>query len=122
MLHLLRSLFRRPDPPAEFRRRQGELLRLWFHAAAGTGKPRGLTWAGCEPLGEPLFGDGWAVLPVQVRFEPVAGGPLEDVPQAREPRPVVAVFAYSRRRWGTSGRAVFNLTAGQVAEQLARPK
>lgn len=119
MFHWLRSLFARPDPEAEFRVRQQELLSLWFETAAKSGKPRGLTWAGYEPLGDPLFGDGWAVLPVLVRFESVAGGPLADVPHAKEPRPVVAVFAYVRRRWSTGGRAVFNLSAEQVAKQLA---
>jgi hypothetical protein len=81
-----------------------------------------MIWVNCEPLGEPLFGPGWAVLPVLVQFEPTPGGGLEDVPQAKEPRPVVAVFAWARRRWTTAGRAVFNLTAAQVAAQLARPQ
>lgn len=119
MLGWLRSLFVRPDPHAEFRGRQAELLALWFDTAAKSGKPKGLTWQGYEPLGEPLFGDGWAVLPVLVQFAPTADGGLEDVPQAKEPRAVVAVFAYARRRWSTGGRAVFNLSAEQVAGQLA---
>lgn len=121
MLRWLRSLFRRPDPPAEFRGREPELLDLWFRTAAAAGKPNGLRWVSAEPLGEPIFGTNWAVLPVQVQFEPTADGPLADVPHAREPRPVVAVFAYARRRWGTSGRVVFNLSAAQVASQLGRP-
>lgn len=119
MLTWLRSLFRQPDPPAEFRARQAELLDLWFRTAAGTGKPRGLTWVGFEPLGQPLFGPGWAVMGVMVQFEPTSDGGLADVPQASEPRPVVAVFGYTRRRWSTGGRAVFNLSAEQVAKQLA---
>jgi hypothetical protein len=120
VLTWLRSLFRRPDPPADFRANQPELLAEWLRAAAAFGKPKGLTWVGYEVLGEPLFGPGWAVLPVQVQFEPTPDGGLADVPQAREPRPVVALFAYTRRRWGTGGRAVFNLTASQVASQLTR--
>lgn len=120
MFHWLRSLFIRPHPQAEFRARQSVLLSVWFDTAAKSGRPKGLTWTGYELLGEPLFGDGWAVLPVLVRFEPVAGGPLADVPQANEPRPVVAVFGYARRRWSTSGRTVFNLSAEQVAERMSR--
>ena len=121
MLTWLRSLFTRPDPPAEFQARQAELLALWFRTAAGSGKPRGLTWVGYEPLGEPLFGPGWAVVGVVVQFEPTPDGGLADVPHASEPRPVVAVFAYARRRWSTGGRAVFNLSANQVAAQMSRP-
>jgi hypothetical protein len=121
VLTWLRSLFRRPDPPAEFRARRPELLAEWFRTAASSGKPKGLVWVSCEPLGEPLFGPGWAVMGVMVQFEPTPDGPLADVPHAREPRPVVAVFGWNRGRWATSGRAVFNLSASQVAAQLARP-
>jgi hypothetical protein len=99
--------------------RQVELVALWFGTAGKTGKPKGLTWVRCEVLGEPTFGNGWAVLPVLVTFEPTADGPLADVPQAWEPRAVVAVFNYARRRWTTGGRAVFNLTPAQVATRLA---
>ena len=121
MLTWLRSLFRRPDPPAEFRSRQTELLAEWFRTAVASGKPKGLVWVKCEPLGEPIFGHGWAVLTTMVQFEPVADGPLADVPQAREPRRVVAVFTYTRRGWSTTGRAVFNLSAEQVAKAMSRP-
>jgi len=120
MFRWLRSLFRRSDPPAEFRSRQTELLDLWFRTASATGKPKGLTWVKCEPIGEPIFGHGWALLTTMVQFEPVADGPLADVPQAREPRPVVAVFAYTRLRWSTGGRAVFNLSAEQVATAMSK--
>ncbi len=121
MLTWLRSLFRRPDPPAVFRANQAALSGEWFRVAAAAGKPRGLTWVRFEPLGEPLFGPGWAVLPVLVQFDPTPDGGLADVPQAREPRPVVAVFAWSRRKWTTGGRAVFNLSAEQVAKAMSRP-
>jgi len=118
VLTWLRSLFRRSDPPAEFRANQAELVSEWFRTAAAAGKPKGLTWVNCEVLGEPLFGPGWAILPLMVQFEPTPDGGLADVPQAKEPRQVVAMFTYTRRRWTTGGRAVFNLSADQVAKQL----
>ena len=120
MLTWLRSLFRRANPPDEFRPRQPVLVAEWFGIGAASGKPKGLTWVRCEVLGEPLFGPDWAVLPVLVQFEPTPDGGLEDVPQAKEPRPVVAMFSYARRRWLTTGRAVFNLSAEQVAKQMSR--
>jgi hypothetical protein len=113
----LRSLFRRPDPAADFRANLPRLLADWFRTAAHSGRPKGLRWVSCEPLGDPHFGPGWAVLPVMVQFEPTPDGGLEDVPQAKEPRPLVAVFAW-KKEWTTTGRAVFNLTAAQVAAQL----
>ncbi len=118
MLRWLRSLFRRPASPAAFEAARGELLDHWFRTAAGTGRPKWLTWAGWEPAGEPVFAGAFALVPVVVRFEPVPGAPLDDVPQAREPRAVVAVFRWERGRWATDGRAVFNLTPQQVAGQL----
>jgi hypothetical protein len=117
MLRWLRTLFTKPDSAAEFRLRQADLIDTWFRTAAAGGKPKWLTWAGYEVMGEPVFRDRWAVVPVQVRFEPVPDGPMEDVPQARDPRPVVAVFAY-RGGWTTDGRAVFNLSAEQVVTRL----
>ncbi len=122
MLTWLRSLFRRPDPSAEFRAKQPALVAEWFRVAAACGKPKGLVWVSFEPLGEPLFGPGWAVLPILLQFEPTPDGELADVPQAREPRQVVAMFAYTRRRWTTGGRAVFNLTAEQVAKRMNEPR
>jgi hypothetical protein len=96
-------------------------LGRWFAAAAATGKPRGLTWLGYEPAGDPLVvrdGDRLlSLVPAVARFEPVADGELADVPQAREPRTVVAVFEFRDGRWETDGRTVFNLTP---AEFVAR--
>jgi hypothetical protein len=117
VLTWLRSLFRRRDPVTEFRANRAELLAEWFRAAASSGKPKGLVWVGFEPLGDPLFGPGWAVAGVMVQFEPTPDGPLADVPQAKEPRPVVAVFSWRRGKWN-AGRCVFNLTAEQVAKAM----
>ncbi|MEO2088144.1 MAG: hypothetical protein ABGY75_01430 [Gemmataceae bacterium] len=119
MFHWLRTLFRSPpDPVADFTARRGELLHQWFGAAGVSGRPKWLNWVEYEASGEPLFVRKFAFAPVVVRFEPLPDGPLDDVPQAREPRAVVAVFRWQRGRWTTDGRAVFNLTPQQVAEQL----
>lgn len=112
-------LRRAPDavPPFQPERE----LPVWFARAAAAGTPRGLTWVGFDPAGEPLLvGDADRVLslmPAVVRFEPDPDGELADVPQAREPRTVVAVFELRRGRWETDGRTVFNLTPRQFAER-----
>ena len=113
--------FRRPDPAAEFRANQAALVDAFLRAAAATGKPRGLRWVSAEAAGEPLFvreaaGEFVALLHVVVRFEPEAGSDLADVPQAREPRPVTAMFVYDLG-WRTDGKAVFNLSPAQVVER-----
>ena len=79
-----------------------------------------MTWVEVTADGEPRFARERAgqrlvaLLPVVVRFEPVPGSELEDVPQAREPRQVVALFAWESGAWRTTGRAVFNLTTAQI--------
>lgn len=122
----LRRLFRgAPDARAAFRANQPALLRAFQHAAAASGRPRGLLWVEVTPNGEPVFvrergtRQLVALVPAVVRFEPAAGSDLEDVPQAREARPVVALFTFDGRAWQTVGRAVFNLSPSQVIERSA---
>ena len=112
-----------------FRRRprfdRGELLERWFAAAAASGSPRGLAWisysdAGAVVWAKSVADNQWLVLiPVSVQFEPRPGGELEDVPQAREPRGVIAVFRCIGRTWVPDARAIFNLTIPQLLERSA---
>jgi hypothetical protein len=116
----------RPADPAaaaeRFRGGRDALLGAFLGAARATGLPRGLTWESVEPAGEPLLvrdqsGGLVALVPVVVRFEPVPGSEMEEVPQAREPRTVTALFTFERGAWQTVGRAVFNLSPAQVVEK-----
>ncbi len=117
----MRNWFRRrPSPREEFARHRQELLQTWFAALAVSGSPRGLNWVGVSDAAEVIWAKGLtelAMIPVVVQFEPVAGGAMEDVPQAREPRPVVALFRWDRTRWVADGRAYFNLTPRQMIER-----
>jgi hypothetical protein len=122
----LRRLFRRPPDPVaaadQFRRDRAVLFEAFLAAARATGKPRELTWESVEANGELLLvedrvGQLVALVPVTVRFEPVPGSEMEEVPQAREPRPVTALFTFERAAWRTVGRAVFNLSPAQVVEK-----
>jgi hypothetical protein len=107
------------DGPATFPTERGELLEAFRLAASSGGSPRGLRWVAVESDGDPLLvtdgqtGDRLALLPTVVRFEPEPGSDLEDVPQAREPRPVTAVFRRDGAKWVPTGRAVFNLSPEQ---------
>jgi len=103
-----------------FRLQHERFEQMLLLAAAETGKPRGLTWAGCEITGDAVLARDRgtrqivAFVPVVVRFEPVAGGEMEEVPAAREPRPATAVFTFERGHWHTAGRVVFNHTPEQA--------
>lgn len=98
-----------------FRLQHERFEEMLLKAAAATGKPRGLRWVGCAITGDAVLardlatGGIVAFVPVQVNFEPIEGGDMEDVPAAREPRPATGVYTFSRGHWHTDGRVVFNL-------------
>ena len=103
-----------------FRLQHERFEHALLDAAAATGKPRGLSWAGCTVIGDAVLarnGDGTivALVPVDVRFEPVPGSDMEDVPAAREVRRATAIFVFDRGHWHTDGRVVFNLDPHQAA-------
>ena len=92
-------------------------------AARATGKPRGLHWLGVAIVGEAVLarnaaGAIVALVPVVVRFEPVEGSDMEQVPHAREPRVATALFTFRRGEWHTDGRVVFNLNPKQAQDHF----
>ncbi len=100
-----------------------ECRERFFAIASAAGKPRGLRWLSVEPNGEPIFahdarGQMHALLPLIVSFEPIPGSDMEDVPAARIPRPILALFRHEGRTWTTDGRTIFNLTALQAVAML----
>jgi hypothetical protein len=94
-------------------------------SGAATGLPRGLHWAGCSISGDAVLvrdqvnGGIVALVPVVIRFEPVAGSDMEDVPAAREPRPATAVFTFTRGAWESTGKVVFNHTPEQTVAKFS---
>lgn len=82
-------------------------------AAAAGGKPRGLTWVRCTFTGDAVLarnraGGIVALVPVEIRFDPIPGSEMESFAAATEPRPATAVFTFARGGWHTDGRVVFN--------------
>jgi hypothetical protein len=103
-----------------FRLQHERFEEMALTAAAATGKPRDLTWAACAITGDAVLARGpagaiLALVPVEVRFEPVAGSDMETNPAATEPRPATAVFTFARGHWHTDGRVVFNLDPARAA-------
>jgi hypothetical protein len=94
-------------------------------AGAATGLPRGLTWVGCTITGDAVLvrdqanGGILALVPVELRFEPVPGSDMEGVAAAREPRPATAVFSFTRGAWETTGKVVFNHTPDETIARFA---
>src|SRR5438132_10156918 len=68
-----------------FRLQHERFEQLLLTAAAETGKPRGLRWAGCAITGDAILARDRATrqiiafVPVVITFEPVEGSDMEDV-------------------------------------------
>ncbi|HVK07953.1 MAG TPA: hypothetical protein VM597_04160 [Gemmataceae bacterium] len=109
-----------------FKLSRERLTDVFLHAAAATGKPRGLRWVSCQ------FTDDFtlvrdrktrklaALIPVTIQFEPEAGGEMEDVPAANVPRPATAVFHFRRGDWVSEGQALFNVTPENVVSLFGK--
>jgi hypothetical protein len=108
-----------------FRLQRERLEAKFLDAAAATGKPRGLIWMDCdfEPQIElvrdlqnkQLLG----LVPVTIKFEAKAGGPMEGVEAVGNLRYATAVFVFERGHWVTQGRALFNMHPGEAINHFA---
>ena len=108
----------------EFRRQREVLEAKFFDLAAASGKPRGLRWLDCDWLEAVTFGRDrrtgllTAFVAVNIRFEAVEGGDMEDVAAVSNIRDAAAVFHYEYGRWGTGGRALFNMNPVDALDRL----
>lgn len=108
----------------EFKRRRELLEARFFDLAAASGKPRGLRWLDCDWLESVTFardrktGLLTAFVAVNIRFEAIEGGDMEDVAAVGNIRDAAAVFHYERGSWGTGGRALFNMNPQDALERL----
>jgi hypothetical protein len=109
----------------EFRRQREMLEAKFFDLAAGGGKPRGLRWVECDWQEAVTFardvrtGLLTAFVSVEVHFEAVEGGDMEGVAAVSTIRDASAVFHYNAGRWGTGGKALFNMNPHEAVERLA---
>jgi hypothetical protein len=97
-------------------RLQRELLEAkFFTLASSLGKPRGLRWLDCQWHDEVIFardkqtGLITAFAGVSLRFEAIEGSDMEDVAAVSSLRNASALFHYQLGKWGTGGRALFNM-------------
>jgi len=92
--------------------------------ASSSNSPRGLRWKSCDWRSEVRFGRDresgllTAFVGIEVGFEAVAGGDMEGVEAVSTIREAVAVFHYSRGRWGSGGRALFNMNPESAVARL----
>lgn len=108
----------------DFRLQREQLEARFFDLAQQRGLPRGLRWLECDWLSEVAFardrdsGLLTAFVAVNIRFEAVEGGDMEDVEAVGTVRDAAAVFHYNHGRWGTGGRALFNMNPRDAMTRL----
>jgi hypothetical protein len=108
-----------------FRSRREVLEARFFELASQGGKPRGLVWKECDWQPTVRFARDrgtrqlTAFAGVEVHFEAVEGGDMEDVAAVGTIRDATAVFHYQDGTWGTGGRALFNMNPDGAIERLS---
>lgn len=108
-----------------FRLQRERLEAKFFDLACSLGKPRGLRWIDCEWEDGVTFardvhsGLLTAFVAVYIRFEAIEGGDMQDVEAVGTLRDAAALFHYRRGRWGTGGRALFNMNPQDALDHLS---
>lgn len=123
---LLKSLQKREAETAirKFRAQREQLEAKFFDIASRLGKPRDLRWLDCDWLDRVTFGREvesgllTAFAAVEIRFEAVEGGDMEEVEAVGTIRDAAALFHYKDGAWGTGGRALFNMNPADALERL----
>lgn len=108
----------------QFRQTRERLEAKFIDLAQALGKPRGLRWMDCDWLSAVTFardrqtGLITAFAGINIRFEAIEGGDMEDVAAVGTLRDAVAVFHYHNGHWGTGGKALFNMNAEEAITRL----
>jgi len=101
-----------------------QLEAKFFDMASRLGKPRGLRWIECDWQPDVCCGRDrqtgmlTAFLAVNIRFEAVEGGDMEDVAAVGTVREAAALFHFRNGQWGTGGRALFNMNPSDALTRL----
>ena len=107
-----------------FRLQREYLEARFFDLASRKGKPRDLIWTDCDWLSEVTFARDvqtdllTAFVAINVSFEAVEGGEMEDVEAVGLLREAAAMFHYQNGTWGTGGRALFNMNPRTALDRL----
>jgi len=130
LLRLLTQLFLRNSVRPHvlmrhFESQRESLEQQFFATASSTGLPRGLRWLHCEWYASRLLLRDRAtnqpnlLVAINLRFEAIEGGDMENVAAVSNIRDACAVFQWQNGAWTTSGRTLFNMNPDEARERLA---
>jgi len=109
----------------DFHRQREQLEAKFIDRAAATGKPRGLLWSNVAFDDDVIYARDRrnrslkALVAVEVSFEAMAGGGMEEVEAVSNVRAATAEFVYDGTRWCTAGRVYFNLAPSAAVKYLS---
>jgi len=109
----------------DFHRQREQLEAKFIDRAAATGKPRGLTWTNVSFDDDVIYVRDRrnrslkALVAIEVSFEAVVGGGMEEVEAVSNVRAATAEFLYDGTRWCTAGRVYFNLAPSATVKYLS---
>ena len=108
----------------DFRRQREQLEAKFIDRAAASGKPRGLRWSDVSFEDEVFYARDRrtrglkALVAIEVSFEAIEGGGMEEVEAVSNVRAVTAEFLHDGTRWYTDGRVFFNLAPKGLVRYL----
>jgi len=124
-IRMARQLERVAKAQRDFHRQREPLEAKFFDLAAISGKPRGLRWVDIEFDDDVVYARDRktrrlkALVAIEVRFEAVEGGGMEEVEAVSRVRAATAEFIHDGDRWTTQGRVYFNLAPSATVKYLA---
>jgi len=108
----------------DFRRQREQLEAKFIDQAAASGKPRGLRWSDVSFEDEVFYARDRrtqglkALVAIEVSFEAIEGGGMEEVEAVSNIRAATAEFLHDGSRWHTDGRVFFNLAPRGLVRYL----
>lgn len=123
-IRLARETERLARSQRDFHRQREQLEAKFIDKAAASGKPRGLRWTDVQFDDAIIYardrrsGLLKALVAVEVSFEAVAGGGMEEVEAVSNVRAATAEFLFDGGRWRTEGRVYFNLQPSATVKYL----
>jgi hypothetical protein len=109
----------------DFHRQREQLEAKFIDRAAASGKPRGLTWTNVDFDDDVIYVRDRrdrslkALVAIEVSFEAVEGGGMEEVEAVSNVRAATAEFLHDGTRWCTVGRVYFNLAPSAAVKYLS---
>lgn len=124
-VRLARQVERVARAQRDFHRQREPLEARFIDRAAARGKPRGLRWVEVDFDDDVVYARDRrtrqlkALVAIEVSFEAVTGGGMEDVENVAKAKAATAEFLHDGVRWTTEGKVYFNLAPSATVKYLA---